>query len=134
MPHVPGLHSNLDKCPDFTHNPQSGDLTLSFHGWAWNGSWAGHGVPPVRIRISVDDAVVVTVVANISRPGVVGTGAPNPEHGFAYTLEGADAASLGGPGKHDLGVAAADLAGMGPRTWTPIHGSPCVYRDGKPLP
>lgn len=134
-PHkLPGLHSNLDQCPNFTHDP-TGALELPFHGWAWNGSWPNGGVAAVPIEVVVDGQVITTLLANVSRPDLPSrSGAPNPQHGFAYVLRGSSATTLAGSGRHALDVRAADLPGPGARTWTALHGSPCAYQDGKPVP
>lgn len=62
--------------------------------------------------------------------GIVG--APNTEHGFAYTLDGPAAARLASPGEHLLHVQASSSPGGGlASSWRELRMSPAAYVDGK---
>lgn len=130
------FHSNLDTLISrFGHDPATGAVELSIGGWAWNGSFPGGGVPPMLIRIAVDHAAIATVVANITGPGIPGTGAPNAEHRFVYTITGAPAAALAGPGNHSVEAAAySNPAPYIHGSYTQLSHSPWNWKDGKPAP
>lgn len=102
-------------------------------GWCWDRKFAGGGVPPMTVRVSVDSKVVVAfAIANITRPGVPGTGAPNAEHGFSVTLPSDVAAQLAGPGTHALRVEAYTAQQPTAATPTiPLKGSPACYKSGR---
>jgi len=65
-----------------------GGATTRFGGWAWDKAFAGGGVPPMVVRVSVDGKVVVPfAVANVTRPDLPSkTGAPNAAHGFVVVV------------------------------------------------
>lgn len=130
----PGLHSNWDLAHlNFTRNPTTGALELPLGGWAWNGSFPGHGVPPVHMQVVADGRVVSRVTASVARPDLpVRTGAPNKQHGFSLVLVGEGAEVLAGAGEHHLAIAAGDAVHLADCTsWTPIRGSPQLFRDGR---
>ena len=58
----------------------------------------------MTIQVTVDGVVDGTCLANTPRPELpVKTGAPNPEHGFVYTLAGSAATTLASAGEHRYG-------------------------------
>ena len=122
-----GFHGNLD-VESFS---PAGTLTVS--GWCFDTDFAGGGVPPMTVRISVDNIVVAAVVANVTRTNLPAkTGAPNPEHGFSFKLPPTTAAKLAGAGKHTLAVDAYTAQTPAPTSATePCNHSPACYQDGK---
>jgi len=114
----------------------SGKLSMAIAGWAWNSSFADGGLSPVAIQISVDGKtpVVSNLVADVTRPGVLGTGAPNAEHGFNYLVSGAAAEALLSEGSHSLHVRASSYPATSElnQAWTDLQKSPVFFKDGAP--
>lgn len=52
-------------------------------GWAYDPDL---GMDPVNVHIYVDNQFLTSVVANQSRPDLVGVVAPNAEHGFSFSM------------------------------------------------
>ena len=129
---VPGadVRSNLDP-PSFKPGKPG---VLHLLGWCWDHAWAGGGVPPMLVRVSVDGKVVHDrIVANVTRAGLPSkTGAPNTEHGFDLYLKGADAKTLAGAtGVHRLDVDVhVDPSGSAAGGTVPIKNSPVCFRKG----
>jgi hypothetical protein len=106
-------------------------------GWCFDRAWAGGGVPPMTVQLSVDGKPAATLVANVTRTGLPAkTGAPNAEHGFDLSgLSGSWVEVLGGAGKHQL---ALDVF-LSPNPANPhttnrtaaLKGSPLCFADGK---
>lgn len=100
--------SSLDT-PHFVNN---GSLTLHAAGWCWDKSFAGG--------------------ANVPRPGLPSkTGAPNPEHGFVFTLRDDVAKRLASQGLHRLDVQVAlDAKPTTGTQYVSVRGSPVCFRGG----
>ena len=125
--------------------PKAKAGVVSGAGWCWDSAFAGGGVPPMTVRLSVDGKPVHMgpagssggdggIVANISRAGLPSkTGAPNTEHGFKFALGGAPAATLLGTGLHrlDVDVYLAPHPTPGVTATAPVKQSPVCYRNGK---
>ena len=69
-----------------------GAVGVRLGGWVVDAALAGGGVPPVAVELLVDGApwggspAAAVVVANLSRPDLVPSAAPNAAHGFSLTL------------------------------------------------
>jgi hypothetical protein len=97
-------------------------------GWAWDGAQEG-GRSQLNVSLAFDDAAVALVLANADRPNLPNrTGAPDPYHGFTWTLPPAMAAKAA-KGKHHF-TASVPYAGDGD---APIAQSPRCYDDGAPI-
>jgi hypothetical protein len=122
---VPGdaLRSNLDGVTWTA----AGDAAASavIVGWAWDPREGG-GRTQLNVTFSMDGAPFGWAVANVDRPGLPPkTGAPDPNHGFSYTLP-AGIAAAGAAGKHAFSVTAhAEGADV------PLEHSPACYCNAK---
>jgi hypothetical protein len=57
------------------------------HGWAWSAAAPVAGMQPLTVSVEVDGKLVMTTVANVSRPDLVAVDvAPDPNHGFVADL------------------------------------------------
>eukprot|EP00041_Stephanoeca_diplocostata_P031143 m.963668 g.963668 ORF g.963668 m.963668 type:complete len:731 (+) comp23897_c0_seq6:130-2322(+) len=124
-----GLHSSLQINKFSSLAPPS----LPVVGWCWDGHWSSGGVSAMTVQILVDDTLIVQQRANVSRAGLPAkTGAPNTEHGFAYTLTGKAATALAGAGLHRLNVKVFTTEGStGPDAASvDVTHSPVCYRSG----
>ena len=83
-----------------------GAVGVRLGGWVVDAALAGGGVPPVAVELLVDGApwggspAAAVVVANLSRPDLVPSAAPNAAHGFSLTLPGS-ASLLAGTHRFD---------------------------------
>merc|ERR1711879_972142 len=99
------------------------------------GTQVSHGgLSPVviKIRVDSDELVVSDFVADGTRPGVPGTGAPNAEHGFSYNLPGVATELLLSPGHHTLYVSAGRYPATSQlkQVWANLEMSPVFFLDG----
>ena len=79
-----GFVNPIDSAHKCVPNCELENILLS--GWAVDAS-VGGGVPPVIVNITLDGAVITSVLANQSRPDLVPAGvAPDPNHGFTAKL------------------------------------------------
>ena len=131
-PTPPGhsLHTSIHPGAHFENSTKG----PSFHvnGWCWDAAWAGGGMPPMTVRLSVDGKAEVNMLANYTCPMLMNaTGAPNKEHGFKLHETGSWVQMLGGPGKHrlDLDVFLDPVPSATGHT-SPITGSPLCFADG----
>jgi len=81
-------------------------------GWAVDTSLPRSGHGPVTVLFSIDDVPVAATLANEIRTDLVRAGvAPNPNHGFTFTLPEASSKVLLGPGAHRLSAKAIGTPG-----------------------
>lgn len=120
------LHTNIKKGANIAKS------VLFVNGWCWDAAWAGGGVPPMTVRLSVDGKPELNVLANITKPALMNvTGAPNSEHGFKLHEKGQWVDVLGGAGKHrlDLDVFLDPVPSVTGHT-APMKGSPLCFSNG----
>lgn len=95
-------------------------------GWAWSPLAAGGGRAPLLVTVAVDAVDGGTVLANITRPKLNATGAPNNEHGFSFDVAPAAAAAAHAPGRHVVHVQAHAPDGL-----TDVRATPVCVEAGK---
>ena len=106
---------------------------LAGKGWCWDGGWAGGGVPAMTVRLSCDGKPVMTVVANVTRPNLMHTGAPNNEHGFQVGESGSWVQALAGSGRHRLDIEVfLDPVPSAASEVLALNGSPVCFSGGSP--
>lgn len=124
-----GLHTSLSAASVKVENG-----VLEGDGWCWDATFAGGGVPAMTVQVSVDGKAVATVLANITRPNLKKTGAPNTEHGFQLHVGGQPASTLAAKdGKvHSLDLDVFLDASPSPTSDTaPLKGSPLCFKAGE---
>ena len=134
-PHPPmpgGLHASTGAVQLNGGAPGAAAAVVSGSGWCWDDTWAGGGVPPMVVRVSVDGAAVATLVANHTRAKIEQTGAPNKEHGWVLELTGAAATKLAGSGSHKLDLDVFLDAEPTSHPAVALPSSPFCFSNGKP--
>lgn len=96
-------------------------------GWCWDASF-GNGFSAMITNVTLDGDVICSNLANITRPGVPGTGAPNAQHGFVCAFD-ADQTKRAEKGEHTIAAIAHDG-----KYWRPVGKSPVCLKDGKITP
>ena len=115
-------------------------LMLQGSGWCFDAAWAGGGVAPMMIQLSVDGKPAEQMVANVERPINFpnASGAPNREHGFVLQEYGSWVDVLGSAGTHTLAVdvftdqTAAAPEPTGPTE--PVGHSPFCFKNRNLVP
>merc|ERR1711871_82485 len=93
-PHKRGLVSSLD-APALTRHCQDATPAASVSGWCWDADWTDGGMAPMYVRVVVNGRVAVPMLlANVTRPNLIKTGAPNKQHGFSLQLNAALSAEI----------------------------------------
>jgi hypothetical protein len=89
----------------------------------------------MTVEIKVDNTIAVAkLLANVTRAGLPSkTGAPNPEHGFNFELEGKAAQLLASAGAHTLSVSAYKDPAAKTAT-VPLSGSPACFKEAQHVP